>query len=1025
MKVRPYLLLVVALAVSTRTGAQTAFFDQITQTEGLPAEQVLCLHQTPDGFVWIGTENGLARHEGNAIRVFHSDRTDPHSLPNEQVQDIVSDAQGRLWFATAGGIARYRRPTGDFDRYFIHAEGVADVLADRVSDLLPEPDGSGLWAITEAGLYRVTTSDGHAEPMDEAMNASGGVAKVFRHSIVADSIRQGVWFGTEQGLRFFDRRTGSFFGPKHDPLGWNCFHEGPASCPNMAADGAIWYFDIDARELVRILPGTTDVQRWPAFRTRPYAYTPQFMAFTKDGRLWISTWTYDLIVLDPATGSWSRFRHDDADPASLIHENVKALLEDRDGTVWIGTRAGISLMVKQRQCMRVLPAIAGTSVSALLALPGDALAIGTFGAGLWISDSLGGGVSGMRRMAIDGNGMRPVASSAVDVLTRDRYGGSRTVIGNRLGTLDPLHARIHLDDKLLQALPELVKERTTFVEEDRHRRLWIGTWDHGILRCDLDGSRMERLGTMRHAEVAMPVNSMICCLMASSGDVWVGMNGGGGLARFPADGSAPTFYGNGAGDTGLGNAVVDCLAEGADGAIWIGTHDGGIDRLAPSGRLEHFSFKDGLPGSRIHALAVDRTGGLWASTIGGIALLRKGTSHFVEVPLPQGLRKKDLGGALCLMESGSVVFGIAERLLVIDPARMPASAAPDARIVCVTTRSGTNWAPSPGMPLDLPHDGRELSVQAGAITFHDAARTVFSFRVPDIDDRWSVIGHEGRIDLNDLPAGAHRVEVRASVDGLNWSAVPALMNVHVLPPLWATWWFRVFSTAVLASLVVLGFRSYLRARLRKERELAERERVLLQERMRIAGDMHDDLGAGLSALKLRSEMALRVERDPLKKQQLGSLAGTAGELIESMRQIIWTMDGDQVGLEDLVTYSGNYARKYCEENGLGLTVSATGPWPAISLTMEQRRNMFLVIKEALHNVVKHAHSTRIDLRMTYSGGLRVELADDGIGMPQGADLGQGNGLRNMRKRIAILGGSFQAEGGNGTSIRFHVALGED
>jgi signal transduction histidine kinase len=229
----------------------------------------------------------------------------------------------------------------------------------------------------------------------------------------------------------------------------------------------------------------------------------------------------------------------------------------------------------------------------------------------------------------------------------------------------------------------------------------------------------------------------------------------------------------------------------------------------------------------------------------------------------------------------------------------------------------------------------------------------------------------------------------------------------------------------LASLVVLGFRSYLRARLRKERELAERERVLLQERMRIAGDMHDDLGAGLSALKLRSEMALRVERDPLKKQQLGSLAGTAGELIESMRQIIWTMDGDQVGLEDLVTYSGNYARKYCEENGLGLTVSATGPWPAISLTMEQRRNMFLVIKEALHNVVKHAHSTRIDLRMTYSGGLRVELADDGIGMPQGADLGQGNGLRNMRKRIAILGGSFQAEGGNGTSIRFHVALGED
>ncbi|MBK7269010.1 MAG: hypothetical protein IPI07_05700 [Flavobacteriales bacterium] len=258
--------------------------------------------------------------------------------------------------------------------------------------------------------------------------------------------------------------------------------------------------------------------------------------------------------------------------------------------------------------------------------------------------------------------------------------------------------------------------------------------------------------------------------------------------------------------------------------------------------------------------------------------------------------------------------------------------------------------------LQLAADRKALTLELGAVGTDPSTRPLFRYRLAKSNAAWAMLGASQRIDLFDLPTGDHRIEVQASANGVDWSAVPAVVDVVVLPPFWATWWFRALVIAAIAVMLFVTFRVYLLGRLRKQREAFQQEQAVLQERVRIASDMHDDLGAGLSALKLRSEMALRVEKDPLKREQLGSLANTAGDLIGSMRQIIWTMNADQTSVEDLVVYASNYARTYCDQNTLAITVEAQGPWPDARLSSEQRRNMFLVVKEALHNVVKHAAS---------------------------------------------------------------------
>jgi signal transduction histidine kinase len=241
-----------------------------------------------------------------------------------------------------------------------------------------------------------------------------------------------------------------------------------------------------------------------------------------------------------------------------------------------------------------------------------------------------------------------------------------------------------------------------------------------------------------------------------------------------------------------------------------------------------------------------------------------------------------------------------------------------------------------------------------------------------------------------------------------------------------TWWFLSLSALVVVALIGLSMRLYVQRRLAAQRLAFEREQALLTERMRIAGDMHDDLGAGLSGLKLRSEMAARSEADPVKRAFYTEMARQAGELIGSMRQIIWAMNSDQGSLADLVAYATAYARTYLTENGLQPVIQAEGPWPAIQLTSEQRRNLFLVLKEALHNVVKHAGATRVDVHLGWrqhgsGGALDLTVADNGIGLHR-TDHQPGNGLRNIRQRLTALGGTLTIQGDSGTTVQCRVPM---
>lgn len=242
-----------------------------------------------------------------------------------------------------------------------------------------------------------------------------------------------------------------------------------------------------------------------------------------------------------------------------------------------------------------------------------------------------------------------------------------------------------------------------------------------------------------------------------------------------------------------------------------------------------------------------------------------------------------------------------------------------------------------------------------------------------------------------------------------------------------TRWFLVFG-ALLSLLALTAINAVNNSRLRGKQQLVSaqldlerKERLITELRIReeVARDMHDDLGAGLSALKFHAELAVRRESDPLRREAHAETAAQAGELIASMRQIVWALQGEDATLADLAAYITGYARRLMADQGLELEVQQPPEWPPLQLGPGQRRNLFLVVKEALNNVTKHARASRVALHLQWEQGLRLRIADNGQGLGHSPTDG-GNGLRNIRSRVERMHGTFSLRSGHGTTLEVFI-----
>ena len=330
--------------------------------------------------------------------------------------------------------------------------------------------------------------------------------------------------------------------------------------------------------------------------------------------------------------------------------------------------------------------------------------------------------------------------------------------------------------------------------------------------------------------------------------------------------------------------------------------------------------------------------------------------------------------------------------------------------------------------LEFDFDQNTISFSFNSLDFSDPEATRVKFILENYEENWiTSTTNKGFVRYPNLPPGNYQLKIKASNSDGIWNPKPKTIDITILPPWYATWWARTLGILLLSGILYYLFRSYYKRQLR-EKELALREanltiskqKALAHERTRIAAEMHDDLGGGLTRIRFLSQRVLRTVTNNDLKSQVTKIVDLSEGLVRNMGEIIWAMDAGFDTLSSLISYVRRYAYEYLEDYGIDLTFDVQGQSTGIKLTGQQRRNVFLVIKEAIHNAVKHANTKYLTIEFQIADELKVCIKDKGIGIKN--QVTNGNGLNNMRKRVEMLGGTIEIQNNGGTIITFNVPL---
>jgi signal transduction histidine kinase len=301
--------------------------------------------------------------------------------------------------------------------------------------------------------------------------------------------------------------------------------------------------------------------------------------------------------------------------------------------------------------------------------------------------------------------------------------------------------------------------------------------------------------------------------------------------------------------------------------------------------------------------------------------------------------------------------------------------------------------------------------------------TKFRYRLKGFDD-WVETSEDRLANYTNVPSGKYTFQLQAANNEGIWNQQLLELPVHIATPWWQTWWFRLLAAILVMALVFLGLRFYINRKVELQRLTMEKKQAIEKERTRIATDMHDDLGAGLSRIKFLSEtIGMKKQQHLPTEEAIDHIRTYSHEMIDKMGEIVWALNEKNDTLWDLLSYTRAYAVEYLEQNGIACHVVEPDAIPQRVVSSEFRRNIYLTVKEALHNVVKHAQATDVFISIDIAADrLSIQISDNGKGFDK-PGRASGNGLLNMQARIRELRGQIDFVNRNGTLVDIAVPLG--
>jgi signal transduction histidine kinase/ligand-binding sensor domain-containing protein len=943
-----------------------------TQEHGLPQDTIRAIAQTSDGYLWLGTEEGLAGFDGYDFHLYDKAHGD---LPANSITALAAGTDGALWIGTSSGLTRYSAANGRFETFT-----VKDGLPDNAISQLYEDHAGTLWIV--AGIYLSRYQNGRFTNF-----APGRELPLTTARIIREDAAHNLWIA---GFTAVVKMTGGEF----------------VTILNAAA-----------------LKGNIITT----------------MIFDRRGNFWLGG-NQGIIVRSP-DGRIRRYNDRDGLPDPF----VRALWEDRDGNMWAGTNSGIARL----EGSRFVTPLAGDADSD----PVRCLFEDREG-NLWVGAN--GGLTRYRDTVFTVYGKTEgMPSDEPNTIYQDRAGhiwvgfhdsglmrfgpGPRRIFTTRDGLPNNEIFSIHEaanGDLLIGARGGMARLHdgrfTTFVPRDPLARLSvfdaIEDTAGRIWMASAGGLAELKAGRARILLEAEPVlaNAVVTLCADRNGAVWAGTYGKG-LWRVEEGGTQQFTTAS-----GLSSDQIRSLYQDGDGTLWIATFGGGLDAYR-DGKFQAFTAKDGLLSDNVARVSDDGES-LWLSTTRGICRIakqqlrdfaahRRARLEPVNYGVEDGLRSAQCSptypaaGGGSRTADGRLWFTTTRGLAVFTPGARPnAARAPGVRLVEITAN---------GLPLDLgkaarlPPSSERLQVRYTAIHLSAPERVQYSYRLDGIDADWVRAGSRRMINYNSLAHGAYRFTVRAELAG--GLASEQSYAFEVLPWFYETTAFRLLFAVLLVATGCVIYRIRLR-------QIRSRFSLVLEERARLAREIHDTLAQGFVGISSQLDAVAMCLPDPAApaRKYLDLARRMARHSLTEARRAVMDLRSSALEDHDLASAIEFGMRQWTAGSGVEIEFDANGGHSCIPQEMEQ--HLLRIAQEAVANVLKHAGATRIWIKLhTEARKIYLRIKDNGCGFEQDgvfATLGGHFGLIGMRERAERLGGELRlaSHPGEGTEVEISVPL---
>lgn len=977
LKFNALIILVLFTAVYSM-GQTTSFFlplKKYSVNEGLSSSTTVRIEEDPYGFIWIATHDGLNRFDGKTF--IHFNKNSAEHLSGNDVSAIAIDsASNLLWSATAlGGLDAIDLRTLKIKKRFLFSSKGSVTMNDWVLSIAVT--GNEIWLGTNNGLFVYDAAKNSLLQKLPSPLLPGMDKNIRYDKLIFDGSSVVTALINNSNITEYDIS-------KKKIIKDQIIQEGPGQPPLLIND-------ITLRDKKRILASTNSGVRTLSknaaennFRVEPYsagdfsfitAAPVMHAILNKNRELWFAS-PDGVFRADPVRKKVEKIEALSGIPRDNWGKTVNQLLFDSNNNIWLSTSGGV-----------LVSAIRPPPFSSLHNLNNGQLPVGR----CFNIMTTGG----LHNYICTETGLITTDSSFTTGVKTDQATSYYSVLQLSSRIIAFTSAGIRLIEKnnttsAATAFPELTniaaEKIGCWLKVNDHILLLASYVNKGIWKWDINEHRVDYTGTDPLNDLNTDqINSLYRESENSVLIVYLSK-----IFRYNIHAGTLT-------EISLADKPANCIFYDiikAGSFYFAGTYGDGIlvydHNFKP---VKHLKDEDGLPNNNIYNFYPFNDSTILASTNFGAALIHTKNFSIRSVLSSDGLSSNNLEYDFHpAVTNNKILLPSTEGVTIIQPSFFSGSKqAPRTYFAGITINANGKTTDTTDLDISaitIPADFLRVTVNFATIYFPDPGRIKYKYKIQELSDDWTDRGNKNYLELIGIRHGTYHLQVQAFNENSTGSEIKELI-LTFLPKWYQTWWFKAL---MIAAVVIIGYSLY---RMRIS-QLKKEEKI----RNQLASDLHDDLGSTLNSIKVHSNLAL-MEKE--KTEHLSNIKQGAQDAISGIRDIIWVLDDKKDTLGDMLARIAQFALPLCKGSDIIFTVSEDDGVKETKLGKEEKRNLYLIIKETINNSLKYSGCKNISLKAEKTGKkIRMEITDDGAGFDQ-TKLSGGYGLRNIASRAEAIG----------------------